>query len=234
LADIAGKSMIQRVYERAAAVYETCYVATDDRRIEQAVDAFGGKTVMTSPDHRSGTDRCREALDTVEAATGQRFDAVVNVQGDEPFVSAGPLRQLSALLNDAQVQIATLVRPFGEDETVFNANSPKVVLSTKGDALYFSRSVIPYLRSEPDSDRWQNRHTYYKHLGVYAYRSEVLREITQLEQSTLELAESLEQLRWLEHGYRIRAAVTEGADYAVDTPEDLERIVRLYHEGVLK
>ena len=234
LVDIAGKPMIQRVYERASAVYDACYVATDDERIGQAVEAFGGKVVMTSSDHQSGTDRCREALDAVEALTGQRFDVVINVQGDEPFVDKDQLRQLSTLFTDARTHIATLVKPFSEEEDIFNPNSPKVVMTNDNYALYFSRSVIPYLRSIKDPKEWQASHIYFKHLGIYAYRSEVLREVTGLKQSTLELVESLEQLRWLENGYRIKVAITEKPNYAIDTPEDLETVVRLYREGVLK
>jgi len=234
LADIAGKSMIQRVYERAAAVYDDCYVATDDQRIELAVKAFGGKVVMTSAAHQSGTDRCREALDTIEATTGEKFDVVINVQGDEPFVDKDQLSQLSTLFTDAGTHIATLVKPFTEKEDIFNPNSPKVVMSRDNYALYFSRSVVPYLRSESDQATWQTKHTYFKHLGIYAYRTAVLREITGLKQSTLELAESLEQLRWLENGYRIKVAITDIANYAIDTPEDLEQVVQLYNEGLLK
>lgn len=234
LVDIAGKSMIQRVYERASAVYDACYVATDDERIEEAVKAFGGKVVMTSAEHQSGTDRCREALDIVETTTGQRFDVVINVQGDEPFIDKDQLSQLSTLFTDARTHIATLVKPFSADEDIFNPNSPKVAMTADGYALYFSRSVIPYLRSEKEQKVWQESHAYFKHLGIYAYRSEVLREVTRLKQSPLELAESLEQLRWLENGYRIKVAITERPNYAIDTPEDLETVVRLYKEGVLK
>ncbi len=231
MAEIAGKPMIRWVYERASAVFDDCWVATDDARIEQAVRAFGGKVVMTSADHASGTDRCREALDAVEAAGGGPFDGVVNVQGDEPFVSAGQLRTLASLFADPQMQIGTLVKPFTSDEDVLNPNSPKVVLSMDCYALYFSRLPIPYLRSVPNRAEWQEAHVYYKHLGVYAYRAEVLREITALEQSPLELAESLEQLRWLENGYRIKAGLTTDRGCAVDTPEDLAAAERFYREN---
>jgi 3-deoxy-manno-octulosonate cytidylyltransferase (CMP-KDO synthetase) len=230
LADIAGQPMIRRVYERASAVFEACYVATDDARIEAAVQAFGGRVVMTSPDHRSGTDRCREALDTIERATGQSFDVVVNVQGDEPFVATEQLVQLASSFDDPATQIATLVKPFAPDEDIFNPNSPKVVLSRQGYALYFSRSAIPFLRSEADQRRWGEAHRYFKHVGMYAYRAEALREITRLEPSPLELAESLEQLRWLENGYRIRVGITDRPTVAVDTPEDLAAAVRFYRE----
>lgn len=234
LADIAGKTMIQRVYERAAQVFANCYVATDDERIELAVSKFGGKTVLTSPDHRSGTDRCREALDKVEAATGERFDVVINVQGDEPFVDPEQLQQLYNLLHDNSVDIATLVKPFEADEDIFNPNSPKVVLSLDGYALYFSRLPIPFLQAEANRSHWQEVYPYYKHLGVYGYRAEVLRRITELIQSPLELAESLEQLRWLENGYRIKTGITSIPNYSVDTPEDIDEILQLYSDNVLK
>lgn len=230
LAPIAGKPMIQWVYERASAVFDHCYVATDDARIQLAVREFGGNVVMTSPDHASGTDRCREALDAVEAACGERFDGVVNVQGDEPFVSEAQLRTLAALFDDPAMQLGTLVKPFAPDEDIFNPNSPKVVLSAEGYALYFSRLPIPYLRSISDQTAWAAAHTYYKHIGIYAYRAAVLREITALKPSELELAESLEQLRWLENGYRIRAGVTHESSHGVDTPDDLAAAERFYRK----
>ncbi|WP_300829457.1 3-deoxy-manno-octulosonate cytidylyltransferase [uncultured Rikenella sp.] len=228
LADIHGKPMIQRVYERCRGVFgEPCYVATDDSRIERAVTAFGGKAIMTSTAHRSGTDRCAEALDTAERLTGERFDVVVNIQGDEPFIAVEQLEQIRRCFDDPATRIATLVKPFGPDEDIFNPNSPKVVLSTTGDALYFSRSPIPFLRGVP-REEWHARHTYLKHIGLYAYRSDVLREITRLAPSTLEQAESLEQLRWIENGYPIRTAVTHAETHAIDTPEDLQRVLDLF------
>lgn len=216
LAMIGDKPMIQRVYERASAVFEDCYVATDDERIERAVLAFGGKVVMTSTEHRSGTDRCYEAMCKV----GGDFDVVVNIQGDEPFIAIEQLERLKECFADKGTDIATLVKPFTADEDIFNANSPKVVLSKDGFALYFSRSVIPYLRGV-ESSKWQANHVYYKHIGLYAYRSRVLREITSLPAGVLETAESLEQLRWLENGYRIKTDVTELPSFGIDTPEDL-------------
>lgn len=228
LADIHGKPMIRRVYERCATVFgDDCYVATDDPRIEAAVRAFGGQVVMTSASHRSGTDRCAEALDTVERQTGRTFDIVVNIQGDEPFIATEQLEQIRGCFADPATQIATLVKPFTETESIFNENSPKVVLSESGDALYFSRSAIPFLRGVPQEE-WQARHTYYKHIGLYAYRSDVLRTVTKLTPSPLEKAESLEQLRWLENGYRIRTAVTTLESHAIDTPEDLQQVLTLF------
>ncbi len=228
LADIHGKPMIQRVYERSTTQFGTdCYVATDDPRIEDAVRTFGGQVIMTSAAHRSGTDRCAEALDTAERLAGHPFDIVVNIQGDEPFIATEQLEQIRRCFDDPATQIATLVKPFAPDENIFNENSPKVILSATGDALYFSRSTIPFLRGVP-RDEWQARHTYYKHIGLYAYRSDILRAVTKLPPSPLEKAESLEQLRWLENGYRIRTAVTTLESHAIDTPEDLQRILALF------
>ena len=232
LADILGKPMIRYVYEKGAEAFDRCFVATDDARIEAAVRGFGGTVVMTSAEHRSGTDRCREALDKVEAETGERFDAVVNILGDEPFIAEEQLKLIAGCFDDPATDIATLVKPFGPGEDIFNPNSPKVVLSADGYALYFSRSAIPYLRgTEPG--KWQGTYPFLKHIGLYAYRSEVLRRITELPQGTLEKCESLEQLRWLENGFRIRVAETRSESLAIDTPEDLEAAVA-FARGRLK
>lgn len=228
LADIHGKTMIQHVYERVSEIFDYCYVATDDARIESVVRKFGGNVVMTSTSHKSGTDRCREALDKIETAKGFSFDVVVNVQGDEPFVSQNQLVSIKELFGDSVTDIATLVKLFSAEEDIFNPNTPKVVLSGDYFALYFSRSVIPYLRSCEDKIQWQSNYQYYKHIGLYAYRSDILRQLTVLPQSPLEIAESLEQLRWLENGYRIKVAVTDTESHAVDTPEDLEFVLKNY------
>ncbi len=233
LADIDGKPMIQRVYERVAQLYDCCCVATDDERIEAAVKAFGGKVVMTSTEHKSGTDRCAEALDKFEAESGEQFDVVVNVQGDEPFVSHEHLTKIREAFDDAGTQIATLVKKFTPGENIFNPNSPKVVISAAGYALYFSRATIPYLRNEEQGE-WQNKHDYFKHIGLYAYRCEVLRQITKLPMGILEKAESLEQLRWLENGYRIKALETTAETIAVDTPEDLQEVLKKIRQGEAK
>jgi 3-deoxy-manno-octulosonate cytidylyltransferase (CMP-KDO synthetase) len=222
LAMLGGRPMIQWVYEKAAAEMDDCWVATDDERIEQAVLAFGGKVVMTSTAHRSGTDRSAEACRKIMEQTGVEYDVVVNIQGDEPFVSSEQLATIRSLFDRPEVQIATLVKKFSPDEDIFNPNTPKVALSAAGEALYFSRSVVPYCRGMEPSE-WQPSHTYYKHIGLYAYRTGTLFEITGLPQSPLELAESLEQLRWLEGGYRIRAGVVASESVAVDTPDDLAR-----------
>lgn len=220
LALLAGKPIIQHVYERVSRLFPDTYVATDDERIAQCVSTFGGRYVMTGTHHKSGTDRCYEALQKLGE---DQYDVVINIQGDEPFIHEQQLQTIAAAFQDPQTQIATLVKPFTADtpwEVVANPNSPKVVVSPQGYALYFSRSVIPYLRGQ-EQQEWPARHTYLKHIGLYAYRAEVLREITQLPQSPLELAESLEQLRWLEAGYRIRVGQTDIETIGIDTPQDL-------------
>jgi 3-deoxy-manno-octulosonate cytidylyltransferase (CMP-KDO synthetase) len=202
-------------------IFDEAYVATDDERIEAAVKAFGGKVVMTSPNHKSGTDRCYEAFTKV----GGGYDVVVNIQGDEPFIQPSQLEAVKACFEDPTTQIATLVKPFTTDDgfvALENVNSPKVVVNANMNALYFSRSIIPYQRNADKQD-WLAGHTYYKHIGLYAYRAEVLKEITSLPQSSLELAESLEQLRWLENGYTIKVGVTQVETIGIDTSEDLER-----------
>ena len=221
LAVLGGKPVIQRVYEQVSGIFDEAYVATDDERIEAAVKAFGGKVVMTSPNHKSGTDRCYEAFTKV----GGGYDVVVNIQGDEPFIQPSQLEAVKACFQDPTTQIATLVKPFTADDgfvALENVNSPKVVVNANMNALYFSRSIIPYQRNADKQD-WLAGHTYYKHIGLYAYRAEVLKEITSLPQSSLELAESLEQLRWLENGYTIKVGVTQVETIGIDTPEDLER-----------
>lgn len=221
LALLGGKPVIQRVYEQVAGVLDEAYVATDDERIEAAVKAFGGKVVMTSVDHKSGTDRCYEAYCKV----GSGYDVVVNIQGDEPFIQRSQLEAVKACFEDEATQIATLVKPFTPADgfdVLENVNSPKVVVDKRMNALYFSRSIIPYQRNR-DKQEWLAGHTYYKHIGLYAYRASVLKEITALPQSSLELAESLEQLRWLENGYSIKVGISEVETIGIDTPQDLAR-----------
>ncbi|MDR0894382.1 MAG: 3-deoxy-manno-octulosonate cytidylyltransferase [Prevotellaceae bacterium] len=221
LAMLAGKSVIQRVYEQVAGNLDDVYVATDDERIGQAVEAFGGKAIMTSTQHQSGTDRCYEAC----VKAGGNFDVVINIQGDEPFIHVSQLQAVKACFDDTSTQIATLVKPFTADngfEALVNVNSPKVVVDKQMHALYFSRSIIPYQRNA-DKQEWLLHHTYYKHIGLYAYRTEILKAITTLPQSPLELAESLEQLRWLENGYTIKVGITTFETIGIDTPEDLRK-----------
>ena len=224
LARLGGKPVIQRVYEQVAGVLDDAVVATDDERIRDAVRAFGGRVEMTSPDHRSGTDRCWEAY----CKQGREYDVVVNVQGDEPFIRPSQLEAVKRCFDDPATDIATLVKPFTEADglaALENPNSPKVVLDAQSRAIYFSRSVIPYLRGVP-CEEWLARHTFYKHIGLYAFRADVLRAVTALPQSPLELAESLEQLRWLENGYKIGVGISEVETIGIDTPEDLEKAER--------
>lgn len=218
LALLAGKPVIQHVYEQASKVLDAVYVATDDERIYNKVEEFGGKAVMTSTKHHSGTDRIEEALQKV----GGDFDVVVNIQGDEPFIQKSQIETLCKCFDDKNTQIATLGKPFESIEAVENPNSPKIVLDNNGYAMYFSRSIIPFIRGIEKSE-WLKKHTFLKHLGVYAYRSNVLNEITKLPQSELELAESLEQLRWLQNGYKIKVGLTNAETVGIDTPDDLKR-----------
>lgn len=222
LADIKGKSMIQRVYERAGTCIETVIVATDDKRIEAHVKGFGGKVTMTSPDHQSGTDRCAEALKIFEKDTSESFDIVINIQGDEPFIHKTQIELIRSCFEDNETQIATLIKKIQNDEVIRDPNRPKVVIDFRGFALYFSRSPIPCLRGDNESD-WNSKHTFYQHIGMYAYRKNVLEEITNLPVSSLEAAESLEQLRWLENGFRIKTAITQDESFGIDTPEDLKK-----------
>ena len=218
LAVLGGKTVIQRVYEQAVSVLPEAYVATDDERIFQAVEAFGGRAVMTRADHKSGTDRIEEAVEKI--ATGA--DVIINIQGDEPFIQPSQIETLMQLFDDPATQIGTLGKRFETIDAVRNPNSPKIVTDNRGFALYFSRSVIPYIRGI-EADEWLTHYPFLKHLGIYAYRREVLAEVTRLPQSALEKAESLEQLRWLENGYRIRVGLTNVETVGIDTPEDLAR-----------
>lgn len=225
LAMLGGKRVIERVYEQVAGVLDDAVVATDDERIRDAVLAFGGKAEMTSPEHRSGTDRCREAYEKICAREGRTYDVAVNVQGDEPFIRASQIETVKRCFDDPATDIATLVKPFAPADglaALENPNSPKVVLDAASRAIYFSRSVIPYLRGVP-REEWLARHTFYKHIGLYAFRVDVLRAVTDLPQSPLELAESLEQLRWIENGYRIGVGISDVETIGIDTPEDLLR-----------
>lgn len=225
LADMAGKLVIQRVYEQVAGCLDEVYVATDDERILNAVHGFGGKAVMTSVDHKSGTDRCKEAADKI----GGEFDVIINIQGDEPFVTPDQIEELKACFTDNSIDLATLVKPYAADEDfeeLFNPNAVKVVVNKRMEALYFSRSIVPYQRGV-DHKEWLKNFTYLYHVGLYAYKANVLTEITQIPLSSLEIAESLEQLRWLEHGYKIKVGITNHESIGIDTPEDLEKAIRM-------
>ena len=218
LAVLGGKTVIQRVYEQVKSVLSEVYVATDDERIFSCVEAFEGMAVMTRSDHQSGTDRIQEAVEK----TDTKADVIINVQGDEPFIQPSQIQTLMQLFDDPSTQIGTLGKPFESIVAVDNPNSPKIVTDIKGFALYFSRSVIPYIRGK-EHQEWLGAYPFMKHLGVYAYRKEVLAEVTKLPQSSLEKAESLEQLRWLQNGYRIRVGLTDVETVGIDTPEDLQR-----------
>lgn len=218
LALLGNKPVIQHVYEQTSSVLSDVWVATDDDRIREAVEKFGGRVVMTRADHKSGTDRIEEAAEK----TGTQADVIINIQGDEPFVQPSQIKTLMQLFDNADTQIGTLGKHFENIEAVNNPNSPKIVTDKQGFALYFNRSVIPYIRGAQDNE-WLSHFPFLKHLGLYAYRREVLHEITQLPQSSLEIAESLEQLRWLENGYRIRVGLTDVETVGIDTPEDLQR-----------
>lgn len=209
--------MIQRVYEQALkSRLDTVVVATDDVSIADAVMGFGGRYVLTDPNHRSGTDRCREALDLMESP----YDAVVNIQGDEPFIDPGQINLLIDTIARDDTQIASLARRIDDQDDLFNPNVVKVVMDESGKALYFSRHPIPFMRNV-EKDDWMKKGVFYQHVGIYAYKAEVLRAVAHMQPSSLELAESLEQLRWIENGLSIRMAVTQSLNVSIDTPADL-------------
>ncbi len=221
LALIGHKPMIQLVYEQVKKETDDVYVATDDERIFNAVKDFGGNVVMTSADHRSGTDRCFEAYQRI----AQDADVVINIQGDEPFVQPEQIGLLKNCFSDPITEIATLVKPFSEKDTfdsLSSPNTPKVVINNRMEAIYFSRSVIPYLRGI-DRLKWLQKGIFYKHIGMYAYRVDILEQITSLEPTPLELSEKLEQLRWIENGFRIKVGITNLETIGVDTPDDLQK-----------
>lgn len=223
LADIGGMSMIERVYRRASQALDCVVVAADDQRIVDEVERFGGRAIMTSPDHTSGTDRVYEAFRSL----GSDADVVVNIQGDEPFIDPGQIRSVVDVFKDSDVAIATLARRFNPDagwDALFDSNAVKVVLNNYCDAMYFSRSIMPYVRGHK-WDEWIHSAEFYIHVGLYAYRSDTLRDIVALPVSPLEQAESLEQLRWLQAGIPVRVAVTDIETIGVDTPEDLARAI---------
>lgn len=225
LAMLGGKTLIQRVYEQVTKVIPNAYVATDDERIYHAVEGFGGNAIMTRNDHKSGTDRIEEAVENI----GSDADIVVNIQGDEPFIHPSQIETVCRQFDNPVTQIATLGKPFTDMKSVDNPNSPKIVTDCNGFALYFSRSVIPFVRGM-EHRQWLAHYPFLKHLGIYAYRRDVLKEITQLPQSPLELAESLEQLRWLQYGYRIRVGITDIETVGIDTPTDLEQAEKMLQQ----
>lgn len=221
LVQIKGKAMIQHVYERCQLVFEEVYVATDDQRIHDAVQGFGGKALMTAKTHQSGTDRCAEAARIIQKSSN--IEIIVNVQGDEPFIHTEQLNQIIQCFEKANTQIATLLTPIKDQAILFDPNAVKAVVSEDGRALYFSRMAIPFQR-DVAMDAWLDRQTYYLHIGLYAYRFNVLQELTRLAPGRLEQMEKLEQLRWLENGYHIQTAITKHQTMGIDTPDDLEKL----------
>lgn len=233
LVDIAGKTMIERVYEQSAKALDFVVVATDDQRIFKEVKKFNGQVVITSGNHQSGTDRCMEALELFEKESGEQFDVVINIQGDEPFIQPEQIKNIAYSFEDEKTEIATLIKKITEPEVVFDPSCPKVIMNTRQEAIYFSRSTIPYIQNADKKD-WFNRFTFYEHLGLYGYRSDVLRKITRLAPSSLEIAESLEQNRWLENGFKIRVLETDHENISIDTQEDLDKILDKIQKGEIK
>ena len=220
LINIAGKSMIQRVYEQAKKCDSLAevIVATDDERIFKHVHDFGGVAIITSPDHQSGTDRCAE----VDLQHPQ-YDVIINIQGDEPYIDPEQITKVTACFNSADVQLSTLIKKITTLDELNNPNSPKVIINKHSEAIYFSRTPLPYLRGHEPAE-WLNHFTYFKHIGIYGYRADILQQLTKLAISSLEKAESLEQLRWIENGYRIKVAETELETHAIDVPADLDKL----------
>lgn len=222
LASIGGVSMVERVYRQAkkSNFLAEVIVATDNTSIETEVKRFGGKVCLTSPEHPSGTDRCAEVLEHLDSDC----DAIINIQGDEPFIDPRQIDLLCSCFDDSRTQLATLVKKIASPETLFNENSPKVIIDKDGFAIYFSRHPLPFIRGA-SREEWMQKHTFFQHIGIYGYTPDILRRITRLPPSSLEKAESLEQLRWLENGLKIKTAITPYETIAIDTPEDLEKLV---------
>ncbi len=222
LVDIDGKSMIQRVYEQCtkSISISKLLVATDDQRIADHVRLFGGNVTLTSNKHQSGTDRCAEVADNYP-----EFDILINIQGDEPMINPDQIDLLCKCFENPQASIATLVKKIGSNDELFNENTPKVILNKNSEAILFSRTAIPFLRGKA-KENWIEQYTFYKHIGIYGFKTETLKILSNLPLSTLESAEALEQLRWIENGYRIHAAITDKESQAIDTPEDLEKLLK--------
>ena len=226
LVDILGKPMIQRVFEQAKKAIPTVFVATDDPRIKQVVTEFGGSVVMTSPDHQNGTSRCLEAYEKITDHLGDDFDVIINVQGDEPMLEPSQLSDLITPFQNGNVRMSTLVTPVQNPSDLLNESEAFVVIDRLYRAMYFSRSVIPHVRGV-DRSNWLEHHTFYKHVGLYAYTYEALKEFAELPMSNLERMESLEQNRWIENGNEIYVSITHHDSIPVDTLEDLERVRNL-------
>lgn len=229
LADIEGKTMIERVYEQASKAIEDVYVATDDSRIEKAVLDFGGKVVMTSPHHTTGTNRCLEAFKIINEKSEKDFDVIINIQGDEPLLVPEQLGELISCFEDSRTQLATLITPVLRMDDLFNESEVFVVFNKDQFALYFSREVIPHIHGMHKT-KWLDHNTYYKHLGLYGYTPKALAEFAKLPQTNLELTESLEQNRWIENGGNIKLATTTFDSIPVDTIDDLERVRKIIRE----
>ncbi len=226
LAIIKGKSMIQRVWEQASKSLETVVVATDSNKIFEHVQSFGGQVVMTSRLHKTGTDRCYEALKIFSEKEGINYDVVINIQGDEPYISPSSIDLLKSCFLDKNTEIATLIKKEFDIEELQSPNIIKAIIDKKDFAIYFSRSIIPYIRDYKQED-WTARHTFYKHIGIYSYKTNILDKITKLEQTSLEISESLEQNRWIENCFKIKTATTTKESISIDTPEDLEKVIRM-------
>jgi len=229
LVNISGKPMIQRVYEQASKVLKTVVVATDDTRIENVVKNFGGKAIITSVDHKSGTDRCAEAIKIINKINNDKFDVIINIQGDEPFIHPEQLKKIIKCFDNKSTQIATLVKQINNFEDLDDINKPKVIINKNNEAIYFSRYPIPFM-SRLDKKDWLKKNIFYKHIGLYAYRYDILKKISKLEQSALEIAESLEQLRWIENGYKIKVEFTEHENVSIDTKADLIKLNMSFDE----
>ena len=226
---INGKTMIQRVYEQSlkAESLTDVVVATDDQRIYDAVIAFGGNVMLTSSEHNSGTDRCCEIVEKI----GNQYDAAVNIQGDEPFINPEQINQIASLISTEKSQIASLCKPIKDEDELFDENVVKIVFDKNYKALYFSRQTIPFLRkTDKNAKSWMQQRTFYKHIGIYAYKVDVLKQIARLPQSGLELSECLEQLRWLENSYEIKMGITEFESYSIDTPQDVEKCLKFFKD----
>lgn len=223
LVKIEGKTMIQRVYEQTSKsrLVNKVVVATDDKRIFDHVISFGGNVLMTAAEHPSGTDRCWDALQQLE----EKYEYVINVQGDEPFIEPEQIDELAAVLQDGTTELATQMIAIDSYEMLFDKGEVKVVLNTNNEALYFSRMAIPFIKGIEEKD-WHEHHNYFRHVGMYAYRADILEAITKLPVSSMEKAESLEQLRWLENGFKIKCVLTAFDSHCIDTPEDIERALR--------
>ena len=226
LIDIDGKSMIQRVYEQASKSIDNVVVATDDLRIVKEVQRFNGQAILTSTSHKTGTDRCCEAVEKLKELNGEAFEIIVNIQGDEPFIHPEQISLVIDNFRNNKTQISSLAKLITKQDDLSDINIPKLVLKSNMEAIYFSRLPIPYLVNSKDNNKISD-FTFYKHIGIYGFRSDILEELAKLPPSSLEIAESLEQNRWIENGYRMQIAITEHESYSIDTPEDLEKIQKI-------